>query len=164
MKIIEYKIIRDEKRHPKLLASHEYNWDGENLNSYDNIVDMMNACFHMNKLNEEYGYILALDDRLNFLGVFEVGHGTIRELHINVKEIYTFLLLVGAEQCIFFHNHPDGSLEISNGDDDFTRSINAFGGILDINMLESIIISRDGYTLIQEKHLEEFRKIFKKGR
>ena len=162
MKITEYKIIRDSGRHPKLIIAHNYNWNGFDLNSYDNIVNMINSCFHMDKLNEEYGYVLALDDRLNFLGVFEVGHGTIRNLNINIKEIYTFLLLIGAEQYIFFHNHPDGSLDVSQGDNNFTSSMNAFCGILDINMLESIIISREGYTLIQERRLEEFRKLFKR--
>ena len=162
MKINEYIIIRNDKRHPKLIINHEYNWNGNNFKSYDNIIKMMNECFFMNKLNEEYAYILAFDVSLNLLGVFQVGHGTTRNIKINNKEIFTFLLLVGADQFIIVHNHPSGTLEISSDDNEFTHSINAFSGILNIEMIESIIIAGDGYSLIQKKHLEDFKKQFKK--
>lgn len=163
MKINEYKIIRDENRHPQLMLWHKHYWNGKDFNSYENIVDMMNFCFKLNQMNEEYAYIIAFDVSLNLLGIFELGHGSTINVPINNKEIYTFLLLVGAEQFIIAHNHPSGILEISDDDNIFTKSINAFSGILNIEMTESIIIAGDGYCLIKEKQLEEFKKIFKKG-
>ena len=163
MKIVEYKIIRDEKRHPKLMTWRKYDWNGNDFNSYENIVDMMNSCFKLNKMNEEYAYIIAFDVSLNLLGIFELGHGSTVNVQINNKEIYTFLLLVGAEQFVIVHNHPSGTLEISNDDNVFTKSVNAFSGIINIEMTESIIIAGDGYCLIKEKQLEDFRRIFKKG-
>ena len=141
MEIIEYKIIKNNKKHPKLMKSHKYEWNGEDLSTFDNIIDMMNDCFKMNKLNEEYAYLLALDNSLNFLGVFEVGHGTTKDISIDYKSIYTFLLLAGA---------------------DFTGDVNMISGIMGIKMIESIIISPNGYTLIYNDQLNEFKKQYKK--
>lgn len=162
MEIIEYKIIKNNKRHPKLMKSHKYEWNGKDLSTFDNIIDMMNECFKMNKLNEEYAYLLALDNSLNFLGVFEVGHGTTKDISIDYKSIYIFLLLVGADQFIFFHNHPSGTLEISYDDKNFTGDVNMISGIMGIKMIESIIISPNGYTLIYNDQLNEFKKHYKK--
>jgi DNA repair protein RadC len=150
MKITEYKIIHDNQRHPQLMEAHTYNWRGKNFESYDNIVKMLNSCFYMNKLNEEYVYVLAFDWGLNLKGVFELSHGSTKSSLMRTKELYIFLLLTGADQFIVAHNHPNGNLGISEEDNRITSDVNAFTAILGINMLESIIISRKGYTLIQE--------------
>lgn len=164
MNIIEYKIVKDELMHPKLIKAHTYIWNGKDFKPYKNIVDMMNYCFHMDKLNEEYGYVLSFDFNLNLLGVFEVGHGNSAYVDVSNKEIYTFLLLTGADKFTFIHNHPNGNLEISDGDRLFTQSVNAFSAIINIEMEESIIISRKGYTLIKDDMIKEFRREFKGGR
>ena len=162
MKIIEYKVIRNEERHPALMEVKSHNWN-KDLNSYENIVAMLNKCFHMDILNEEYAYVISLDTALNCLGVFELSHGTTLATNISNKELYTFLLLTGAEQYVVAHNHPSGQLDISDGDERMTSSINAFSLLLNIKMLESIIISKKGFTLIQESRMSEFRRIFKNG-
>jgi DNA repair protein RadC len=162
MKIKEYKVCKNDKGHPCLMESNSYNWD-KDLKSYVNIVSMLNQCFHMDKLNEEYAYVISFDTVLNCLGVFELSHGTTRHTSITNKELYTFLLLTGADQYIIAHNHPDGQLEISDDDIKMTSNINAFSSILNINMIESIIISKNGFKLIHDEMLSDFRRVFKNG-
>lgn len=156
MNIIEYKVIKDENRHPILMNAHKYKWD-ESFEDYGKIVRMMNQCFNMNKLNEEYGYIVAFDYNLNILGVYEVCHGSSSGMNVNNKEIYTFLLLVGAEQFVLLHNHPSGNLQISNDDYNFTSSVNAFSALININLIESIVIAGDGYSLILKSQIDKLR-------
>lgn len=150
MKIREYKIIHDELNHPKLIEAHKYEWEGNDFSSYDNIVNMLNDCFYMNKLNEEYVYVLAFNWELDLLGVFELSHGSTKTSLIKTKELYSFLLLSGSDQFIVVHNHPNGSLKISDEDSYVTSDVNAFSSLLDLNMIESIIISNKGYKLIKE--------------
>ena len=164
MKIVEYKIIRDDLRHPKLEVRHEYKWNGKDFKSYNNIVQMMKDCFDMHRLNEEYVYVLSFDFDLNLLGVFELSHGTTKMSLIENKELYTFLLLSGAEEFIVLHNHPSGVLEISDEDKNITSNVNAFSAIMNIKMLESIIISKKGYKLIMDEQLKGFREMYKNGR
>lgn len=164
MKIIEYKIIRNDLRHPQLEIKHEYKWNGKDFKSYDNIVQMMKDCFDMHKLNEEYVYVLSFDFDLNLLGVFELSHGTTKISLIENKELYTYLLLSGAEEFVVLHNHPSGTLDISNDDKNITSNVNAFSAIMNIKMLESIIVSKNGYKLIMDEQLNEFRELYKNKR
>lgn len=161
MKIVEYKVIRENNK-LKLLEEKTFQYKKDFM-SYDNIVGMLNQCFHMNVLNEEYVYIISLDNALNCLGVFELSHGTTRNSSITNKELYTFLLLSGADHFIVAHNHPDGQLQISDSDDRVISDVNAFSAIMNIDMLESIIITKNGYTLMKEEKLKEFRKLYKNG-
>ena len=162
MKITEYKVIRNEERHPALMEVKKHTWD-KDLKSYDNIVAMLNKCFHMDILNEEYAYVISFDNALNCLGVFELSHGTVTNTFVCNQELYTFLLLTGAEQYIVAHNHPSGNLEISDADKRNTDNVNAFSVFLNINMIESIVIAKGGYNLIYAERMEEFRRIFKNG-
>ena len=163
MKITEYKVVQDMNKHPQLLPTHSYIWNGKDFMTYDNIVDMMNKCFNMNRLNEEYVYVLAFNWNMDLTGIYELSHGTSKNSTITNKELHIFLLLSGADQFIIVHNHPNGTLEISDDDNMITSDINAFSTLLGINMIEHIIISNKGYALIQKKKLEEFRRIFRKG-
>lgn len=156
MKIREYKIIHDELKHPKLWEAHVYNWNGNNFSSYDNIVKMINHCFRMSKLNEEYVYVLSFNYHLDLLGVFELSHGTTKTSWMNTKELYCFLLLTGADQFIVVHNHPNGDLNISEDDYQVSSNINAFSTLLNFNMIESIIVSNKGYCLIKKDQLDKF--------
>lgn len=161
MKIIEYKIIRENNK-LRLVEDRSFNFN-KDFSSYDNIVEMLNKFFRMNVLNEEYVYIVSLDSALNCLGVFELSHGTTRHASVTNKELFTFLLLTGADGFIIAHNHPSGQLEASKDDYDITSDVNAFSAIMNIDMIESIIISNKGYTLIQNEKLKNFKKIFKNG-
>lgn len=151
MKIIEYRILQDDRLHPILDICHVYNWIGKDFLRYENIVDMMNDCFKMNKLNEECIYILAFSYSLELKGVFQLSHGTSKDTTFSNRELFIFLLLVGAEQFVVVHNHVSGILEPSIDDIRVTIQIKICSNILEIKLLKHMIIARSGYKLIEDK-------------
>jgi DNA repair protein RadC len=51
----------------------------------------------------------------------------------------------GASGIILCHNHPSGNLNPSQQDLDITRKLVAAGKLLEINVLDHIIVSIQGY-------------------
>jgi DNA repair protein RadC len=52
---------------------------------------------------------------------------------------------------ILAHNHPSGTLDPSDEDVVFTRAIHRAGEILGIDLLDHVIITRDGFTSMRER-------------
>jgi DNA repair protein RadC len=46
---------------------------------------------------------------------------------------------------ILFHNHPSGNLFPSESDNQLTKKIKDSGKLLDINVLDHLIITQNGY-------------------
>lgn len=144
MKIKEYVILRG-KRKPFLKEKNILEWEGDFLN-YKNIVRFLNECLYMNQLDEEYVYILAFDFKMNILGFFQLSHGNSKESYIGMREIGMFLLLIGAEQFIVAHNHPNGSSEISISDLNVTNSLQDMSCLIDIELIQHFVIGYDSYN------------------
>ena len=54
---------------------------------------------------------------------------------------------------IVVHNHPSGDPEPSHEDSDVTRELIAAGKALDIEVLDHIVIGRDGFVSLKERGL-----------
>lgn len=76
---------------------------------------MLNTVFRLNRPTEEYMYMLALDNKCELLGVFEVAHGTVNATLYNLREIFICALLCGASCIVLTHNHPSGDTTLSKG-------------------------------------------------
>lgn len=155
MKIKEYIVVQDNDLHPQLKVKCTYEWDGTDLEDYDNVVDMLNECFNMNILSEEYAYVVSFDSMLNLKGIYQLSHGDSLKTNMRNREIFIFLLLSGADQYIVAHNHVTNCLEPSIEDQFVTREMELATQTFSIDLLEHIIICRDDYTLIKEYMEEE---------
>ena len=51
----------------------------------------------------------------------------------------------GATSIVLSHNHPSGNLKPSKADEELTQKIKQAAGYLDINVLDHVIVSDDGY-------------------
>lgn len=144
MNIKEYIVVRDELQHPVLKEKNELQYDNH-MACHDNIVDFLNVHFHMNRLNEEYAYVISFNTLMKPLGIFQLSHGNYRATDIKMRELGIFLLLTGAERFVIAHNHPNGSTKISGGDFEITNKMIQFSNLLDIEMIQHYIIGCDGY-------------------
>lgn len=147
MKINEYRIINDEMMHPQLEIIKEW----EYTDKTDTPI-LLNDLYHMNKCAEEYLYVVAKNFVGDILGIYQLSHGTYKASHAGNKELYTFLLLVGAEIFEIAHNHPNGNLKSSDNDITVTNNMKQLSNILDITFNEHFIISKNGFSkLIHEE-------------
>jgi len=69
------------------------------------------------------------------------------------KFILITALRVGAHGIIMAHNHPSGNLQPSQSDIDLTRKVKEAGKLLDIQLLDHIILTNEGYYLFSDEGL-----------
>ncbi|HUB93775.1 MAG TPA: DNA repair protein RadC [Verrucomicrobiae bacterium] len=74
--------------------------------------------------------------------------GSLTSNIVHPREVFQPAVEYGAVAVIIAHNHPSGSLEPSEADQEATRQLIAAGKILGIELLDHIIITTEGYRSI----------------
>ena len=153
MKISTYKTMLDKDTSQNILVTDKtFEYIGnDKLISPSEIVDFMKDVFNINECAEEYVYMIAFNTKMKILGVFEVGHGTVKEALISPRELFIRALLCGASSIILVHNHVSGDTEPSKEDLKVTKRIKEAGDLICIKLLDHIIIGND-FTSFSEKN------------
>lgn len=79
------------------------------------------------------------------LGVMEVSSGGIAGTVADSRLIFAAAIKALATGIIISHNHPSGNLTPSQADIDLTRKIKEGGKLLEIQLLDHIIVTSEGY-------------------
>lgn len=75
--------------------------------------------------------------------------GTICDVRLAVREA----LQISCVATIAVHNHPSGTLRVSEEDKNITRKLKVALGYFDIKLLDSIVITREGYYSMADEGL-----------
>lgn len=101
MKITTYDTQYDNNRLPSLVKEKTcYYPQLDNVNSVSKIVYMMKNVFHAHLLTEEHVWILALTNKLNLIGVFELSHGSKSQSECSPGDIFKKLCLCNAASIL----------------------------------------------------------------
>lgn len=79
------------------------------------------------------------------LGIFEVSSGSSTGTVADPKLIFVAALKANACGIVVAHNHPSGNLAPSRSDIDLTQKIKEAGRFLEIQLLDHLIVTPDGY-------------------
>lgn len=79
------------------------------------------------------------------LGIFEVSTGGVTGTVADPKVIFAAAIKASACGIILAHNHPSGNLSPSQADIDLTRKMKEGGKFLEIQLLDHIIVTTEGY-------------------
>ncbi len=101
----------------------------------DDLRDKLQECF----------YCLYLDNRNNVIDKKCLFIGTLNTSTVHPREIFKEAYLLSASKIICLHNHPSGDVTPSGADINLTRMIKEIGIIHGIELLDHVIIGRDGY-------------------
>jgi len=128
-----YKSTVKASLRPKITTSHDaYNVFRENWDQ--NKIDMLEQ------------FKVMLTNRANkVLGISEVSSGGISGTVADPKIIFAAAIKGAASGIIIAHNHPSGNLNPSQSDIDLTRKIKEGGRLLEIQLLDHIILTSEGY-------------------
>lgn len=102
--------------------------------------------------NEEFK-ILFLNSVNEIIETENLFTGTIDKSTIYPRKILERVLHHNARAIVFAHNHPSGNLEPSVKDIELTKEMKEFFRIVDVNVLDHIIITKDSYFSFLEKGL-----------
>lgn len=89
--------------------------------------------------------IILLNRSNIVLGIYEMSKGGITGSVVDIRIILGVALKCGASSIIMVHNHPSGKLIASDSDKTITRKLKQACKLLDIDLLDHLIISKDGY-------------------
>ena len=107
----------------------------------------------MAHLEQEQLRVLTLNVHHRVLSAPMVYQGTVRTTTVRVAEIFRPAILANASGLIVAHNHPSGEVDPSSHDIRLTEGLVQAGRILDLEVLDHIIIGRDGFASLRERGL-----------
>lgn len=157
MKIREYKLIRTEDNHPMLKICKEMEYCTDIFNSSYDIATLMVELYSMNELFIEYSYVLAFDCSNRILGIVELSHLSDVETQIPIREMIISLLLMGVNNFVLVHNHPNNYLGYSVDDMNLAKRLLEIANLLDIKFRDSIVICNEDYFSLTETKKNEGR-------
>lgn len=87
------------------------------------------------------------------LGIFEVSSGGVTGTVADPRVIFAAAIKANACGIILSHNHPSGNLIPSQSDIDLTKRLKEGGKLLEIQILDHVIVTTEGYHSLADEGL-----------
>ncbi|WP_345971318.1 DNA repair protein RadC [Sulfurimonas sp. HSL1-6] len=100
---------------------------------------------------QEYFIALALDGASHLIEKRVVSIGTLNQSLVHPREVFADAVADRAAGIIVAHNHPGGQLAPSREDVAVTRRLKEAGTLLGIELLDHVILTRDGFLSLREE-------------
>jgi len=97
--------------------------------------------------------VVLLNQAYRVLGIYELSSGGITGTIVDVRLVFSAALKANATALMIVHNHPSGNLTPSEADKNITRKISDAGKLLDIALVDSLIITAEGYFSFADEGL-----------
>ena len=147
-----YDLTLDDYYNPKLKKVKEIR-DIKTILKTEDVVSICNNNFNMKNLMQENVYLFCLNSNQDITGVFLINRGSTDNSIVGKREIFISLLLTGSSRFIIVHNHPNNNLNVSNSDINITNQLNFIATILDVEFIDHVIITKDGFTSMRSQNL-----------
>ena len=98
--------------------------------------------------NREILKLVLLNNQNYVIRIKTLVVGSESNIAINIKQILNEIIRAMSPKVILAHNHPSGNSNPSKCDIDFTNKIKDVLMLLDVELLDHIIISKDGFKSI----------------
>ena len=93
----------------------------------------------------ESSIVIYLNRANNSIGWQKISQGGLSGTVIDIRIVLGTALKCGASSIIISHNHPSGNLFPSDADDKLTKQIFEASKIMEIQLLDHLIITSEGY-------------------
>ena len=121
------------------------------IHSPQDVANLLMA--EMAFLDQEHLRILLLNTKNQVLGISEVYKGNVNSSVIRAGEVFQEAVRSNCPSVIVVHNHPSGDPTPSQEDVQVTRQLVEAGRLLDIELLDHMVIGRQGFVSLKEKGL-----------
>lgn len=116
-------------------------------------VDVFNKMEEICKEDKEYFVVFFLNTQNDITGKEVVSIGTLNSSLVHPREVFRTAIIKNCAAVIVAHNHPSDSLEPSAEDLLVTKRLQESGKLLGIELLDHVIVSRDGFRSFKESNL-----------
>jgi DNA repair protein RadC len=117
------------------------------LNSTDIFTIMRDILLRENKIrrNQEHFWVIGLNAASKILFIELVSLGATNRVEVKPAEVFRIAIYKSAIRMILVHNHPSGSIKISDADRDLTDRMIKSGDMLAIEVLDHLVITEKNY-------------------
>lgn len=127
--------------HPKFKA-----YERPKVSTAKDAYEILFNNWNLNKIEMvEQSYILLLNQANNVIGMSEVSCGGVAGTVLDPKVIFVIALKTNASKVILAHNHPSGNIKPSSADIIITRRLVEAGKLLELQVLDHLIVTRDRF-------------------
>jgi DNA repair protein RadC len=105
--------------------------------------------------DRESVHALYLDAKNRVIANVKLGEGTLTQSVVYPREIIKEAISKAALSVVLVHNHPSGSPLPSDADRKITKKLLFAAKEMDLNLLDHMIVARDGYFSFYEQGLIE---------
>jgi DNA repair protein RadC len=105
------------------------------------------------KAKQESFLVLTVNGAHEPISLSIVHIGTVNRAFVHPREVFYKAIKDLATAIVVCHNHPSGSLEPSKMDLDLTNRLYEAGTIIGIQVLDHLIISKNGFFSFQQEGL-----------
>lgn len=128
-------------------------FQNKKTNIYLSPEDIFNTLREYTYTKKEYFIALFLDSRNQELKREIVSIGTLTSSLVHPREVFEAAVKNNAASVILVHNHPSNNPNPSEADIEITKRLVKAGGILGIEVIDHLIITRDGFWSFKENKL-----------
>ena len=126
--------------------------DGIKVKNAENVVKLTEE---LKDKKQEYFLTLTLDGASDLIQKRTVFIGTLNHSIVHPREVFADAISDRAAGIIFVHNHPSGDVAPSKQGVDLTTRLIEAGEIVGIEVIDHIIISKNGYFSFQAEGMFE---------
>jgi DNA repair protein RadC len=102
---------------------------------------------------QEHFVAISLDGAGNVITSRVITIGLLNHSLVHPRETFRGAIIDNAASIIIAHNHPSGSLEPSSQDISITTQLKEAGQIIGIQVIDHIIVSKNGFLSFRERGL-----------
>lgn len=106
----------------------------------------------MDKAKEHFKLIL-LNPRNKIVGISTISIGTLNASLVHPREVFKDAIKHSAASIVLAHNHPSGDPDPSEDDLTITKRLTEAGKIFGVEVIDHIIIGKNGFFSFKEKGL-----------
>jgi DNA repair protein RadC len=128
--------------------------DRPKIMSSKDAYDILLQAWDKDKIEFVEQFKILLVNRANrVLGIVDISTGSITGTVADPKIIFASALKANACSLIMAHNHPSGNKQASQADIDLSRKMREGGKLLEIQVLDHIIVTIEGYLSLTDEGL-----------
>ena len=102
---------------------------------------------------KEHFKLILLNPRNKIIGISTISIGTLNASLVHPREVFKDAITHSAASVVLAHNHPSGDPEPSDDDIKITKKLVESGKILGIEVLDHIIIGKNGFKSLANEGL-----------
>ena len=140
--------LRAAREAASRLWTHEERRPRLYLSGPEDVAELMTP--EMAPLDREHFRAILLNTKNRILGIRTISIGSLNSSVVHAREVFKAAVSESAQAIVLVHNHPSGIPEPSAEDVIVTDRLVEAGRILGIEVLDHVIVARDGFTSMKE--------------